>query len=98
MTIEKRLTALEEKFGEWEKAAGSGDPLGAFQRILSNRKASLVENPEQMTEAEIKEATADDGTDSAENSANKDAAEGLREAKAHPVPGEAVRSRTKARK
>lgn len=81
MTIEKRLTALEEKFAEWEKAAGSGDPLGAFQRVMSNRKASLIEDPETMTNAEIKEVTADDGTDTAKNSANKDAANSLRKAK-----------------
>lgn len=81
MTIEKRLTALEEKFAEWEKAAGSGDPVGAFQRVMVDRKASLIENPERMTNAEIDEATANDGTDSAENSANKDAAASLKEAK-----------------
>ena len=82
MTVEKRLTELEKKFAQWEKAAGSGDPVGAFQRVMVDRKASLIEDPENMTNAEIKEATADDGTDTAENSANKDAAESLRKAKA----------------
>jgi hypothetical protein len=84
MTIEKRLTALEEKFGEWEKAAGSGDPVGAFQRVMVDRKASLIENPETMTNAEIDNVTANDGTDSAENSANKDAAESLKKVNMKP--------------
>lgn len=86
MTIEKRLTELEKKFAEWEKAAGSGDPVGAFQRVMVDRKASLIEDPETMTNAEITEATADDGTNSKENSANRDAAEGLREAKRAAQP------------
>ena len=82
MTVEKRLSDLEVKFAEWESALGSGDPVGAAQRVLMNRRASLVEEPEKMTTAEIKEASADDGTDTPENSANKDMADGLKEAKA----------------
>lgn len=88
--VEKRLSALEEKFGEWEGALGSGDPVGAAQRVLSQRKTKLAEvsDPAKLTTAHIKEISGDDGTDSDENSANRAVAEGLKEDKALAKKGE----------
>lgn len=41
-----------------------------------------IEHPEKLTNAEIKGISGDDGTDEAENSANRDVAEGLRKDRA----------------
>jgi hypothetical protein len=88
--LEKRVTELEGKFSEWEGVLGSGDPVGNAQRVLSQRKAKLAEvpDPAKLTEAKIKEISGDDGSDDAENSANKDVAEGLKEDKALAKKGE----------
>lgn len=71
--LEARVTALEE-------AALSGDPSHFYR----NKKASVaeVQEPRKLTDEKIKEISGDDGTDTAENSANKDVAEGLKEARA----------------
>lgn len=88
MTTNERLDALEQRMDEWESALGSGDPLGAAQRLVANRKAKLAEvnDPAKLTTAKIQEISGDDGTDTAENSANKDVAEGLKQAKADAKP------------
>jgi len=73
---------------ELDTVLTSGDPLGAAQRLSQGRKARLVtQDPKTMTEAKIKEVSADDGTDDPENSANKDVGEGLRQAKADAKSG-----------
>jgi hypothetical protein len=79
--LEARIASLEERYGELEGALTSGDPLGAAQRLVGQRKAKLaeVQNPAKLTDAKIQEISGDDGSDDPENSANKDVAEGLKE-------------------
>lgn len=72
--LEKRVEALET-------FARSGDP---HSFINGERKAKLaeVQQPAKLTNAKIAEISGDDGTDEAENSANKDVAEQLRQERA----------------
>lgn len=42
-------------------------------------KLAQVQNPAKLTDAKIKDISGDDGSDEAENSANKDVAEKLKE-------------------
>lgn len=88
--LEARVAELEGKFSEWEGVLGSGDPVGNAQRLLSQRGAKLaeVQNPAKLTEKKIDEISGDDGSDDAENKANKDVADGLREDKALAKKGE----------
>lgn len=54
-------------------------------------KLAQVNDPAKLTDAKIKEITADDGSDDAENTANKDAAETLKQAKSEAKGDEPVR-------
>lgn len=45
-------------------------------------KLAQVDNPAKLTDAKIKEISGDDGSDDAENSANKDAAEAMKQDRA----------------
>ncbi len=82
-SLEDRVSALESRLDEFDTAATSGDPLGAFQRLSTGRKARLaeVQNPAKLTDAKIQEISGDDGSDDPENAANRDVAEGLKEAR-----------------
>lgn len=51
-----------------------------------------VDEPAKLTEAQIKDITADDGTESAENTANSDAADHLRDTKAEAKGNDTERS------
>ena len=72
--LEARVTALEE-------AALSGDP-SHFYRNQKKTSLAEVQEPRKLTDEKIAEISGDDGSDTAENSANKDVAEGLKEARA----------------
>lgn len=78
--LEARVGALEEQMKELHNVFGSGDPVGEAQRVIGRRKAALaaVNNPAKLTDAKIKEIAADDGTDSDENSANRQVTEALK--------------------
>jgi hypothetical protein len=86
--LETRVTTLEERFADWERVLSSGDPVGNAQRVLSQRRAKLAEvnDPANLTEAAIQEISGDDGSDTAENSANRDVADALHDAKTDAKP------------
>jgi hypothetical protein len=48
----------------------------------THTKLADVQNPAKLTNAKIKEISGDDGSDDAENSANKDVAEALKQERA----------------
>ena len=68
---------LEARIAKLEEAAMSGDPHFYHRASLAE-----VPNPAKLTDAKIKEISADDGTDTAENSANRDVANQLKEQRA----------------
>lgn len=99
-TLTKRVEALEADMEALRNAMSSGDPLGAMQRTLINQRATKlaeVNNPKDLTSEKIQEISGDDGSDDAENSANRDVAEQLKEQKAEASSTSKKKTQTPAR-
>lgn len=72
------IAELEARVAKLEEAAMSGDP----HHYHREAKLAEVNEPRKLTDEKVKEISGDDGTDEPENSANKDVAEQLKQARA----------------
>jgi len=73
---------MTKKTPEKTKAPAERTDAAGNQTSEPVTKLAEVEHPEKLTDAKIQEISGDDGTDEAENSANKDVAEALRQDRA----------------